>query len=147
MKAAREMRDFKIPMQTWYQGGVAFVDMEFMEVSGFCQKSFGGEKGMISDGVFSEETGRFEDQFIMSWSTLEYLNDNWSTKEKEFNFETLVKVVEWRINGKYTRMIARLPIELAWAYHAEERGNISFRHYEVSPLVPLTFFVRQSWLR
>ena len=49
---------------------------------------------MLRYGVFGEETRRFEDQFIMSGSTLEYLNDNWSTKEKEFNFEKLVKVAE-----------------------------------------------------
>ena len=38
MKAAREMRDFKIPMQTGNPGGVAFVDMEFIEVSGFVER-------------------------------------------------------------------------------------------------------------
>ena len=75
---------------------------------------------MILDVVFSEENWRFEDQFIMNGSTLEYLKDNWSTKEKEFNFEKLVNVAKWLINGKYPRMIARLPKELARAYRAEE---------------------------
>ena len=37
---------------------------------------------MIQDWVFSVENWRSEDQFIMNGSTLEYLRDNWSTKEK-----------------------------------------------------------------
>ena len=60
-KAAREMRDFKIPMQTGNPEGVEFVNMEFMELSGFCREGLGGEKRMIRDGVYKEETGRFED--------------------------------------------------------------------------------------
>ena len=56
--------------------------MEFVEVSGFCRDGLGVEKRMIRDVVFSEENWRFEDQFIMNGSTLEYLRDNWSTKEK-----------------------------------------------------------------
>ena len=96
-KTAREMRDFKIPMQTGNTAGVAFVDVEFMEVSGFCREGLGGEKRIIRDVVYNEKTWRFEDQFIMCWSTLEYLKYNWSTKEKEFNFEKLVKVAERKI--------------------------------------------------
>ena len=56
----------------------------------------------------------------MSGNTLEFLNDNWSIKEKELNFEKPVKVAEWNFKWKYPRMIARLPRELEWAYRAVE---------------------------
>ena len=32
---------------------------------------------MIRDGVFNEQTGKLEDQLIMSRSTVEYMRDNW----------------------------------------------------------------------
>ena len=70
---------------------------------------------MIRDGLFSEDTGRIEDQFIMSGSSLERLKDKRSTKEKGFKLEKLVKEAERHIKGKYPRMIARLPRETGWA--------------------------------
>ena len=45
-------------MQTGNQERVAFVDMEFMEMSGFCREGIGGERRMIRDGVFNEQTGK-----------------------------------------------------------------------------------------
>ena len=64
-------------MQTSNPERVAFVDMEFLEVSGFCRDSIGGERSTIRDGVFNEQTGKLEDQRIMSGSTLEYMRNNW----------------------------------------------------------------------
>ena len=49
----RVLNDFRYQMQTGNQERVAFVDMEFMEVSGFCRDDIGGEKKMIWDGVFN----------------------------------------------------------------------------------------------
>ena len=71
------LHDFKYQMQTGNQERVAFVEMEFMEMSGFCRDDIGGERRMIRDGVFNEQTGKLEDQSIMSGSTLEYMRDNW----------------------------------------------------------------------
>ena len=55
---------------------VAFVDMEFMEMSGFCREGMGAERMMIRDGVFNEQTRKLEDKMIMSVSTLEYKREN-----------------------------------------------------------------------
>ena len=60
-------------MHTGNQERVAFVDMEFIEMSGFCRYGVGGEKKTIRDDVFNEQTGKIEDQVIMSGSTLEYM--------------------------------------------------------------------------
>ena len=40
-------------MQTSNPERVAFVDMEFMEMSWFCRDGIGGEKSTIRDGVFN----------------------------------------------------------------------------------------------
>ena len=37
----------------------------------------GGERRMIRDGVFNEQTGKLEDKMIMSGSTLEYMRELW----------------------------------------------------------------------
>ena len=58
------------------------------EAVGFCREGLGGENRMIRDGLFSEDTGRIEDQFIMSWSTLEYLNANWSKRRKSLTLRS-----------------------------------------------------------
>ena len=55
---------------------MAFVDMEFMEMPGFCRDGIGVERKTIRDGVFNEQTGKIEDQSIISGSTLEYMRDN-----------------------------------------------------------------------
>ena len=73
----RVLYDFRYQMQTWNQERVAFVDMKFMEMSGFCREGIGGERWMIRDGVFNEQTWKLEDQLIMSGSTLEFMRDNW----------------------------------------------------------------------
>ena len=68
----RVLYDFRYQMQTSNPERVAFVDMEFIEMSGFCRDGMGAEKRMIRDGVFNERTGKLEDQLIMSgvhWST------------------------------------------------------------------------------
>ena len=57
--------------------------MEFMEMSGFCREGVGAERRTIRDGVFNQQTGKFEDQMIMSGSTLEYMRENWGRKEAE----------------------------------------------------------------
>ena len=44
---------------------------------GFCREGIGGERMMIVDGVFNEQTWKLDDQSIMSGSTLEYMRDNW----------------------------------------------------------------------
>ena len=99
---------------------------------------------MIRDGVFNEQTGKFEDQSIMSGSTLKFMRDNYGGREAEYSFDTIVKLAEWHVKGKYPRMIARLPRELAWAFRAEDGAKIHFGHYEVQPLVPLgVFFERE----
>ena len=49
----------------------------------------------------------------MSGSTLEYMRDNWGGMEVEYSFDTIVKLAEWHVKGKYPRMIARLPMVLA----------------------------------
>ena len=124
-------------MQTSNPERVAFVDMEFMEMSGFCRDGIGGEKSTIRDGVFNEQTGvvvplltgKLEDQVFMSGSTLEYMRENWGGRHAEYSFETIVKLAEWHVKGKYTRMIARLPRELAWAFMAEDGANVHFGHY------------------
>ena len=127
-------------MQTSNPERVAFVDMEFMEMSGFCRDGIGGEKSMILDGVFNKQTGKLEDQVIMSGSTLEYMGDNWGDSEAEYSFDTIVKLAEWHVKRKYPRMIARLSRELAWSFRAEDGAKIHFWHYEVQPLVPLSVF-------
>ena len=64
-------------MQTSNPERVAFVDMEFLEISGFCRDGVGGERSTIRDGVYNEQTGKLEDKMIMSVSTLEYVRENW----------------------------------------------------------------------
>ena len=96
---------------------------------------------MIRDGVFNEQTGKLEDQLIMSGSTLEFMRDYCGGMEAEYSFDTTVKLAEWHVKGKYPRMIARLPRELEWSFRAEDGVNIHFGHYEVQPLVPLTVFL------
>ena len=54
------LHDFRYQMQTSNPERVAFVDMEFMEMSGFCRDGIGGEKSTIRDGVFNEQTGKLE---------------------------------------------------------------------------------------
>ena len=76
----------------------------------------------------------------MSGSTLEYMRDNCGANEAEYSFDTIIKMAELHVNGKYPRMIARLPRELAWSFRAEEVAKIHFGHYEVQPLVPLNVF-------
>ena len=127
-------------MQTSNPERVAFVDMEFMEMSGFCLEGMGAERRMIRDGVFNERTGKLEDQMIMSGSTLEYMRENWGGMEAEYSFDTIVKLAEWHTKGKYPGMISRLPMELAWAFRAEDGAKLHFGHYEVQPLVPLSVF-------
>ena len=73
----RVLHDFRYQMQTSNPERVAFVDMEFMEMSGFCRDGIDAERRMIRDGVFNKQTGKLEDQSIMSGSTLEYMRDNW----------------------------------------------------------------------
>ena len=51
-----------------------------------------------------------------------------------------MKLAEWHVKGKYPRMIARFPRELAWAFLAEDGAKIHFGHYEMQPLVPLSVF-------
>ena len=55
------------------------------------------ERQTIRDGVHDETTRRFEDRFIMIGSTLDYVRNNLSTKEKEFSFEMLMKLAEWHV--------------------------------------------------
>ena len=62
--------------------------------------------------MFNEQTWKLEDQSIMSGSTLEYMRDNWGVSEAEYSFDTIVKLSEWHVNGKYPRMTARLPRQL-----------------------------------
>ena len=73
----RVLHDFRYQMQTSNPERVAFVDMEFMEMSGFCRDGIVWEKSTIRDGVVNEQTGKLEDQVFMSGSTLEYMRDNW----------------------------------------------------------------------
>ena len=81
----------------------------------------------------------------MSGSTLEYIRDNWGGREAEYSFDTIVKLAEWHVKGKYPWMIARLHRELEWSFRAEIGAKIHSGHYEVQPLVPLNvFFVRES---
>ena len=42
------------------------------------------------------------------------MRDNCGGMESEYSFDTIVKLAEWHVKGKYPRMIARLPSELAW---------------------------------
>ena len=81
-------------MQTSNPERVAFVDMEFMEMSGFCREGIGAERRMIRDGVFNEQTGKLEDQLIMSGSTLEYMRENCGGRGAEYSFDTIVKSAE-----------------------------------------------------
>ena len=127
-------------MQTSNPERVAFVDMEFMKMSGFCREGMGAERRSIRDCVFNEQTGKLEDKMIMSMSTLEYMRENCGGREAEYNFDTIVKLAEWHGKGKYPRMIARLPREVAWAFRAEDGAKIHFGHYEVQTLVPLIVF-------
>ena len=80
---------------------------------GFVEMVSGGEKCTIRDGVFNEQTGKLEDKVIMSGSTLEYMRENWGGRGAEYSFDTIVKLAEWHVKGKYPRMIARLPREMA----------------------------------
>ena len=63
------LSDFRYQMQTGNQERVAFVDIEFMKMSGFCREGIVEELRMIWDGVFNEQTGKLNDQSIMSGST------------------------------------------------------------------------------
>ena len=54
------MSDFRYQMQTGNPERVTFVDMEFMEMSGFCRDGIGVERRTIRDGVFNEQTGKLE---------------------------------------------------------------------------------------
>ena len=65
------LHDFRYQTQTSNPEREAFVDMEFMEMSGFCRDGMVAEKRMIRDGVFNERTGKLDDQLIMRGSTLE----------------------------------------------------------------------------
>ena len=94
--------------------------MEFVEMPGFCLDGIGGEKKTIRYGVFNEQTLNLQDLSIMSGSTLEYMRDNWGAREAEYSFDTIIRLAEWHVKGKYPRMIARLPREVAWAYRAVE---------------------------
>ena len=67
------LHEFMYQMQTSNSERVGFVDMEFMEMSGFCREGMGAERRSIRDGVFNEQTGKLEDKMIMSGSTLEYI--------------------------------------------------------------------------
>ena len=96
------------------------MDMEFMEMSGFFWDGIGGERRMIRDGVFNEQTWKLEDKSIMSRSTLEYMRDNCGGREAEYSFDTMVKLTEWYVKGKYPRMIASLQRELVWSFRAED---------------------------
>ena len=77
----RVLNDFGYQMQTSNPEQVVFVDMEFMEMSGFCLESIGAESRMIRDGVFNEQTGKLKEQRIMSGSTLEYMRNNCGDRE------------------------------------------------------------------
>ena len=118
------LHEFRYQMQTSNPERVAFVDMEFMEMSGFCREGMGAERRLIRYGVFNEQTGKLEDKMIMSGSTLEYMRENWVGREAEYSFDTIVKLAEWHVKGKYPRMIARLPREVAWAFRAEDGAKI-----------------------
>ena len=50
--------------------------MEFMEMYGLCRDGIAVDKKIVRDGVFNEQTGKIEDQMIMSGSTLEYVRYN-----------------------------------------------------------------------
>ena len=82
----RVLHDFRYQIQTSNPELVAFVDMEFMEMSGFCREGMGAERRTIRDGVFNERTGKLEDQMIMSGSTLEYMRENWGLKRGRVQF-------------------------------------------------------------
>ena len=75
---------------------------------------------MILGGVFNEQTEKLEDQSIMSVSTLANMRDNCGGMDAEYSFDTIVKLAEWHVKGKYPRMIVRLPRELAWAFRADD---------------------------
>ena len=86
------MNDFRYQMKTWNQERVAFVDMEFMEMSGFCRDGIGGERKTIRYGMFDEQTGKLEDQSIMSGSTPDYMRENWGAREAEYGSGVTVLV-------------------------------------------------------
>ena len=86
----RALHDFRYQMKTSNPERVAFVDMEFLEISGFCRDGVGGERSTIRDGVYNEQTGKLEDKMIMSGSTLEYVRENWGGREAEYSFDTIV---------------------------------------------------------
>ena len=90
----RVLHDFRYQMQTSNPERVAFVDMEFMEMTGFCRHGIGEEKRTIRDGVFNEQTVKLQDQVFMSGSTLEYMRENWGGREAEYSFDTIVKLAE-----------------------------------------------------
>ena len=89
-------------MQTGNPERVAFVDMEFMEMSVFCLDGIGEERRTIRDGVFNEQTWKLEDQSIMSGSTLEYMRENWGAREAVYGFDTIVQL-ESGMLMKFTR--------------------------------------------
>ena len=69
------LHEFRYQMQTSNPEREAFVDMEFMEMLGFCREWMGAERRSIRDGVFNEQTWMLEDKMIMSGSTLGYLRE------------------------------------------------------------------------
>ena len=73
----------------------------------------------------------------MSGSTLEYMRNNWGDRDAEYSFDTIVKLAEWHVKWKHPRMIAMVPMGLAWSFRAEDGAKIHFGHYEVQTLVPL----------
>ena len=93
----RVLHEFRYQVQTSNPERVAFVDMEFMEMSGFCREGMGAERRMIRDGVFNDQTGKLEDKMIMSGSTLEYMRENCGGMEAEYSFDTIVKLAEWHV--------------------------------------------------
>ena len=70
------LHEFRYQMQTSNPERVAFVDMEFMEMSGFCRDGIEAEMKTIRDGVINELTVKIEDQSIVSGSTLDYMRSN-----------------------------------------------------------------------
>ena len=98
-------------------------------MSWFCRDGIVEERRTIRDGVLNEQTGKLEYQSIMSGSTLECMRENWGAREVEYSSDTVVKLAEWHVKGKYPRMIARLPRELAWSFRADDGVNIHFGHY------------------
>ena len=69
----------------------------------------------------------------MSGITLEYMRNNWGDREAEYSFDTIGKLAEWHVKLKHSRMIARLPMELAWWFRAEDWAKIHLGIMRCSP--------------